>query len=616
MTAYSPKSPAIPGWKRVFFLALAVALGLLVLLMLGDLALSHNRVHSGVTVAGIEVGRATREAASAELGAAVSEAQGETITLAGEDQKWEVLPADLGTRIDVEGTVAEAYALTREGGFFSDLRTRFSLYFSPRDVALRGTVESSLIDAKLEEIGEALDVAPVNAGLEVTGTDIRVIEGKSGRVVDREALRDSLKNLLFSLHETTLPIPMKTLEPAIQAANTQQAVAQAKTMVSGAVTLEAGKEVWTVGPEKLASYLDFKVEGEGTQSQLVPFVSAEKAKPLLDQVAEAVSVKPNNAGWETDGERATIVPAVTGKTLDQEQTAQAITTAAKATEERTAEAQVREQQPERTTEKAKEMGIVSKLAAFTTNFSGSENRRDNVQRAGQLISGTLLAPGEEFDFDRVVGKRTPENGFKTAPAIVGGKLEDTLGGGICQVATTLYNAVFFAGLDVTSRRNHSLYISHYPKGRDATVSWGGPAFRFRNDTGKWVLIKSASTRSSLTFVIYGTPEGREVTYTTSDWYNVQSPAEKRVKSDTLAVGQTKMVDEGQTGRSVKVVRKVVRDGKVVHDDTFVSTYPMRPKVIEEGTRPADTTTTTAKPTTTTAPPSTTPPPSTTTTVAG
>jgi vancomycin resistance protein YoaR len=203
-----------------------------------------------------------------------------------------------------------------------------------------------------------------------------------------------------------------------------------------------------------------------------------------------------------------------------------------------------------------------------------------------------------------VGQRTSDNGFQTAPAIVAGKLEETLGGGICQVSTTLFNAVFFAGLDVTARTNHSLYISHYPKGRDATVSWGGPAFRFRNDTKTWIMIKAAASRSSLTFVIYGTPVNRQVTYTTGDWYNVQSPTEKRVKTAELFVGQERQIDGGQTGKQVKVTRKVIEGGKTIHDDVFLSSYPMKPKIIEEGSKPTTTTTVPAT-TTTTSPPTTT-----------
>jgi vancomycin resistance protein YoaR len=457
-------------------------------------------------------------------------------------------------------------------------------------------VDPALLDGVLETTAVVLDDPPVNAGLSIKGDEITVIEGQDGRVVDRDAARAGVKELLFSLSSGTVPIRMKTQAPTIQAADTSGAVDQAKTMLDGSVGLEFEDLVWALSPAETAKAMDFTTEGEGPTSRLVPYLSAEKLASLFEEVAKAVKRDPKNATWETDGETATLIPGKPGTTLDPTGTAEALTEAALSRSSRVAKVVVVEAPPARTTEQAEAMGIKSKLASYTTEFGGSDGRRENVARAAELISGTLLGPGEEFDFDTVVGQRTPANGFQTAPAIVAGKLEETLGGGICQVSTTLFNAVFFAGLDVTARTNHSIYISHYPKGRDATVSWGGPAFRFRNDTDHWVLIKAAASWSSLTFVIYGTPVNRQVTYTTGDWYNIQPPAEKRVKTDELFEGEERETDSGQTGKQIKVTRKVIQDGKTIHSDVFVSSYPMRPRIIEEGSKP--TTTTTAPPSTT------------------
>jgi vancomycin resistance protein YoaR len=403
---------------------------------------------------------------------------------------------------------------------------------------------------------------------------------------------------------------MVTAKPAIAASDTAGAVDAAKTMLSAPVTLTSGDLSWEVSTEQIQNSMDFRVEGEGAQSKLAPYFSAKKAAALFTKIGGKIGAKPKNASWQTDGETATLVPAQTGKELDPDKTAAALTVAALSTTSRTAAAAVREKQPDVTTEKAKGMGIVSKLGGFTTEFSGSANRVSNVQHAASFINNTLIAPGSEFDFDSVVGERTVANGFKTAPSIINGKLEDTLGGGICQVATTLFNAVFFAGLDVTSRTNHSLYISHYPMGRDATVSWGGPAFRWVNDTPNWVLIRTAYSDSSLTFVIYGTPQGRKVTYTTTDWFDIEQVVDKKTEVSTLPAGQTEVKDPGQTGRSVTVKRTVTQSGKVIHQDTFASRYPMYPRLIDVGkgtptTKPATTTTTDKPATTTTKPPTTT-----------
>ena len=589
------------SWLARLLLAVIIILFVAVLAILVDTALAYNRIHSGVSIAGTDVGRMSAEAAEAELTERVERAGNNAVTLVADDGRaWHILPADVDARFDVSATVASAMALTRDGGFFQDMRSRFALYFSKKDVPLAATIDPALLDTLIEEIALELDVPPVNAGLAIDGTEISVVEGREGLVVDRDAVRAEVETSLLTLASAELDIPMTPQPPAIQAADTSGAVEMAKKMMSGAVGLEYEDLVWALSPSEMAESMDFTTEGEGADSRLIPYLSAEKLAPFFETIAKAVMRDPVDATWTTDGENATLVPGVPGLQLDPEATAEELTRAALSADSRVADVQLAETPPARTTEQAEEMGIVTKLASYKTEFGGSEGRRKNVARAAELINGTLLAPGDEFDFDKVVGQRTTANGFSTAPAIVAGKLEETLGGGICQVSTTLFNAVFFAGLDVTARSNHSIYISHYPTGRDATVSWGGPAFRFVNDTDHWILIKSAATWSTLTFVVYGTPTQRVITHTTGDWYGVTPPTEKRVKTAELFEGEERVVDEGQTGKSIKVVRRVVdANGTVIHEDSFVSRYPMRPKIIEEGTRP--TTTTTNATTTTTTP---------------
>ncbi len=588
------------SWKARLIAAAVLLAAVFVIAIVVDAALGYDRIHPGVEIAGVPVGRLTRDEASAVLNTRVKAAAEKPITLMSAAKEWPVRPTALGVKIDVEATVDEAFAAGRSSNILRNLAERFGLYVSSRRIPLTGSIDSVLLDELMTEISDTLDKPPVNAGVAVKNGDVRVIEGKDGMVVDQDDLRAQLKVLLMTLHDTTVKIPLKVQAPAIEAADTSGVVEQVKTMIASKVSLKLDDHVWTVSPDQITSSLEFKTEGEGDTSRLVAFVSPKKLASLFKEVGKAAKREAKSATWETDGSTATLISSKTGRVLDAEKTAEAITQAALSPTDRVAKVAVKESPPNRTTEQAKGMGIVKKIGAYTTEFGGSANRRANVQRAAKLINGTLLAPGAEFDFDTVVGQRTESNGFKTAPVIVaGGKLEDSLGGGICQVSTTLFNAVFFAGLDVTARTNHSLYISHYPKGRDATVSWGGPAFRFRNDTPNWILIKSASSSSSLTFVLYGTPVNRKVTYTTGDWYNIQSPTEKRVKNPDLPVGKTQITDDGQTGKQIKVTRKVVQDGKTIHSDVFVSSYPMHPKIIEEGSKVVDTTTTTTKSTTTT-----------------
>ena len=215
----------------------------------------------------------------------------------------------------------------------------------------------------------------------------------------------------------------------------------------------------------------------------------------------------------------------------------------------------------------------------------------------QYASNKFLAPGDEYNFDKTIGPRTAERGYKTAPGIVGGgELDEVLGGGICQVSTTLFNAVFEAGLKVVERHNHSLYIGHYPDGRDATVAGGGGKnFRFKNDTDHYIWIKGTSDGVTTTFNIYGTYDGRTVKSSFSGFSYGDARTEVTVLNPSLKPGSTHVKIDGQSGRSCSVTRVITYADGTKKTEKFSSYYPMIPKTIEVG----PTTTTTIRTTTTT-----------------
>ena len=180
-------------------------------------------------------------------------------------------------------------------------------------------------------------------------------------------------------------------------------------------------------------------------------------------------------------------------------------------------------QPDRTTAAAKELGIRQKLVSYTTQMGeSSSNRIHNVHLMADFIDGTVIEPGEVFSFNDVVGPRTSERGFLEGQMIIGSLVLPSIGGGVCQTATTLFNDAFELGLPILERTNHNLYLAHYPLGRDATVSWGGPDFKFKNDLKHGLLIKASYTDQTLTFTVYGTPEGptRRLAHRTADEVDV------------------------------------------------------------------------------------------------
>ena len=599
--------------RGIILAAVGAVVFLFLVALLIDSTLYRGKVHAGVTVSGIQLGGLTPEDAKAALDARVEAAKKNRITLTSGDKKWTVRPEDVGTKIDTAATVGAAMDASRKSSFLADRFRGFVMYFKDKEVPLKGTIDRAKVDQIAGDVARSVDLPPINAGLVFDGSKIKIVKGQKGRVVDRENLASQLEAVLLALRSTELPVPMAVKEPAVQADDYDQALKQARTMTASPIKLTDGDKSWTLDTEEIIAYMDFASKTQGGVSILVPYLSATKMGPFLDDLAAAVARNPVSATFKGDGRKAWVVPAILGQKLDPEKTAEALNAAALDPKDRSTKVAVTLKQPNLTTEEASAMGIKDKLADFQTVWEGTPDRQTNVKITTRYASNVVLAPGEVYDFDKQVGPRTAERGYKLAPGIVGpGKLEDVFGGGICQVSTTLFNAAFFAGLEIVERKNHSIYIAHYPTGRDATVSARSPNLRFRNDTKHHILIRGASDGVITKFVIYGTDEGRKVDYTTSEFYEI---VEKTVDSTTnklLGPGTSVVLVDGQVGRKIKVVRVVTSAaGKIIHKDAFVSTWPMLPMEIEVGSGKA--TTTTLKTTTTTAKPPTTTTTTTTTT---
>ena len=275
---------------------------------------------------------------------------------------------------------------------------------------------------------------------------------------------------------------------------------KARTALCAPLRLAYGETRWRVPRWRIAPLLALPAGGATDVS-----IAGRGAETYLERLSRAVSRKPQDARFQvTATGKIVIRPSAPGLQLDLPATAKAIAAAAFSTDRRTAHLAVRVAEPERTTEIADTMGITGVVSSYTTTYGGTPGRLNNVQLVSQLIDGTLIKPGGTFSFNGTTGERTAAKGFQEAPVIINGELQNGLGGGICQVSTTVFNAAFEAGLPIDARTNHALYISHYPLGRDATVNYPDLDLKFSNDTGHWLLLRTFVGAGSLTVNLYGT----------------------------------------------------------------------------------------------------------------
>jgi vancomycin resistance protein YoaR len=360
--------------------------------------------------------------------------------------------------------------------------------------------------------------------------------------------------------------------------------ARVETMTNAPLELTAGGQTWIIDPPEIMTCLDYTSESVDGVSSLIPRLSPEKMGPILTALAGTLETPAIDATFDSDETKAWVVPGADGTAIDVEKTAEALTEAALRTTGRTAEIVFATKEPDLTTAEAEAMGIKDKLRDFTTEWTGTRDRQQNVALTTEYAGNVILAPGEEYDFDKQVGPRTPERGYQAPAGIVGpGVLVDVFGGALCQVSTTLFNAAFFAGLEIVERHNNSIFIDHYPTGLDAAITEDGNNLRFRNNTDHYLWIRGESDGITTSFNIYGTDDGRKVTYTTSDFYDVVPRTEVTVPVADLPEGTTSVGQGGQSGKTCDVVRTITWADGSTTTDTFVSVWPMVPQEIQVGT---------------------------------
>jgi vancomycin resistance protein YoaR len=238
--------------------------------------------------------------------------------------------------------------------------------------------------------------------------------------------------------------------------------------------------------------------------------------------------------------------------------------------------------PALTTQDALAMGIDTRMAGYRTYYSGTADRITNLQLGVAALDDTLVEPGGTFSLNDAIGERTVERGFRPAPVIIGNEYAEEVGGGTSQVATTVFNAVWEAGLRISERHPHSLYISRYPLGRDATVYWPSLDLEFRNDTTSWVLVKGFAEPDAIHVVIYG-GERRRVESSATPLVYTGAPPRKLVKDPTLAKGKRVVEEDGSRPSRTSATRTIYGpDGELLRSETWTTSYKGETRVVRVG----------------------------------
>ena len=568
----------LAAWYRRHVWAATAALILLVFAV-GFVTLQlvmRERIGEEVTVAGLDVGgqtaTAARETLARDLVPRVSTVQLQT----GADESLMLTLAQLGMSVD---TTATAQAALARGRYSLPLGLQVWLPGGGGDVAPAVHVNAAAYQQGLEAVRAAVDAAPRDAGLDISasGDGVTVVPSKDGTTADAVALARAITAGVVRGTAYAGPVPMKAVPPQVSTADAEARAGVAAMYLARPVTLRYRGRSVVLSPRDMAGLLSVN---KGADADTYPLTFRnERASARLHELFSWAETPPVNARIEVHPEGGiTVTPSKVGEVLDMKVLLEDLDDAALGGGMRSIFVALKPAMPELTSEDVETMGLSSLGAQFVTYFDPrNTTRAGNIALAAQLVDGSVIEPGETFSLNRAIGPRTTNRGFDYAPVIAAdGVLRQGVGGGICQYATTLFNAVLLAGLPVVEREAHSLYISHYPIGRDATVAWGAVDFKFNNDTGKALLIRSWVEGDHLTVAVVG-KTGREVTFKTSSFYDSRRPAHSKahprvVYDADLGPGVVRW-ERGIDGHSVKVER-TVRDaqGAVLFRDAFVSRY--------------------------------------------
>jgi vancomycin resistance protein YoaR len=432
-------------------------------------------------------------------------------------------------------------------------------------------------------VARAVDVKPVQGAVRVKDGQPVVRQAKDGRAVGRAAVLRLLGRAVVTGDHLKAGLPVVTVTPSLSTADAQAAAGTARTWLAGPLTLTYQGHSWTVARKDLGQYVAFVAQDSAPHLRVT--FDSPVTRGWFDYITAQAGKPGRDASFRIQGARVKVKAGTYGFGVMPRRTIANMEAAAlRSGSTRTAAAVFGKAPPSLSFADAKAMQITRRIAAYTTGVSGEPNRLSNVGLGAELLNNSLIAPGKVFSLNATTGERTAAKGFKMAPTIINGKLEDSVGGGMCQVSTTVFNAAFAAGLQIVERHNHMLYISHYPLGRDATVSYGSYDLKFRNDTPNWILVKTSFTGWSLTVSLYSAPLHRKVATWTSSWYNQVPFAIQKKDDPTLAKGKTTVDTPGVSGMSIDCFRKVYQGGKLLWNDDFKSVYSMVPEILLVGTK--------------------------------
>jgi vancomycin resistance protein YoaR len=507
--------------------AAAWSAGLLLLLVVGLLGFRtaySDRIYPAVVVADVAVGGLDRDGARAALAARAEELERGTITFTYDGRVFAPTLAELGATVEIDPVLDRAYAVGREDAAGDRLRATGRLLQGDETFPLPIRLDPATLEAWFSRVDGELGLRPHDAYLEVDGTSVNVVPEVEGVVVNREAAKARIVTALRGLEAVAEPLPITKVVPAVRSGDLEASRAEVAAALARPVKVTFEGAAWTIEAGELAPFVVQGVaEGKTGGDAVTLELNREKlAAWLSERYAGQVYKDPVDAtvGWNQGP--VALTPSEDGHQLKPEAFAKAVSESFFG-DHGVVPIPVDAIDPVVDSDNLGALGITTELARGDSNYIDSTAERStNIAVGASLMNNTLIPPRGEFSFNGAIGEITEDKGYVEAKVIVAERIGKDIGGGICQVSTTVFRAALMAGLPITEWWPHSQRITSYERdgwgaGYDASIlQLGEPSawsdFRFENPTDSWMLVESWADGGYVIVKIYGEELGYDVQF--------------------------------------------------------------------------------------------------------
>jgi vancomycin resistance protein YoaR len=480
-----------------------VPLGILALLLSAwavDSIVQSGDVRRNVTLDGRDVGGSDATTLNEAVGEVSDEYGATVVTIETPNGTTEATLTDLGVTVDQQRTESavldlgtDGFVLFRPFGWLGSL-------VGEREAPIAFEINRTTLDTALDDLEAANAIEPVEPTMQIVGAGVETVPGTDGQRLDTETVLTELSERArtgdFSDPVVVEPI---AVAPTFSDADAQEAVDEANRLTANPLTITVSDQAVEVPREILVTWMQLAHDDDTLTVGLNP----EAVQAHLDESFASLRVDPTDSQVVLGAAGPEITPDAPGQACCNDDSVTLIDQALD-NGETTVTLELTVLEPDRTFAEAQALGIVEPVSSFTTNYASGQSRGTNIHRIADIVNGAVIEPGETFSLNEYVGPRTRAKGFVEAGVIYKGVYESDVGGGVSQFATTTFNAAFFGGLDFGEYQSHSIYISRYPYGREATVSYPHPDLQIVNNTPYGVMITTSHTASSVTVALWST----------------------------------------------------------------------------------------------------------------